>query len=127
MASVKETIEAAKNAAKAKVHQLMQSNAEKIAELTDQFKDVQKQIAVRVESKAEMQRELNAGEVPEAAVSLAKKNVKNMNSNINEKLDEGEKILRKLEKLGAKDQAQAMRTEMNGMANNSNAKRAIGV
>lgn len=127
MASVKETIEAAKNAAKDKLHQLRQSNAEKIAELTDQFKDVQKQIAVRVEAKAEMQAELKAGEVPEAAVGVVKKNVKNMNSNINEKLDEGEKILRKLEKLGAKEEAKTMRDAMHDMANHSNAKRGIGI
>ena len=127
MPSVKETLEAAKNAAKAAVQKALQTNAEKIAELTDEFDKIQKQIGARLVTKKEMETELKSGDLPEATTALAQKNIHNKKKEIDEKISDAEKVLSKLEKLGAKDVAQTKRQEMHNLVNVSNAKRGVSL
>jgi chaperonin cofactor prefoldin len=127
MPSVKETLEAAKNAAKAAVQKALQTNAEKIAELTNEFEKIQTRIGKNIVAKKDMETELKSGDVPEAATTIVQKNIHNMRKEIDEKISDAEKVLGKLEKLGAKDLAQAKRQEMSNLVHISNAKRGVSL
>lgn len=127
MPSVKDTLIAAKKSATAAIHKALQSNADKIGELKSEFNEIQKGIAERLQTIEDQRNDLEKGKILPELELVAQNTIRSLKDRISEKVVDAEKVLQKLEKLGAKEEAQTMREGIRTLAGfASNKSRSIG-
>lgn len=127
MPSVKDTLIAAKKSATAAIQKALQSNADKIGELKTEFNEIQKGIAERLQTIEDQRKKIEKGKILPELEPVAQKTIQNLKDRISEKVVDAEKVLQKLEKLGAKEEAQTMREGIRTLAGFASKKsRGIG-
>lgn len=127
MPSVKDTLIAAKKSATAAIQKALQSNADKIGELKNEFNEIQKGIADRLQTIDQQRNDVEKGKIAPELQPVALNTIRNLKDRISEKVVDAEKVLQKLEKLGAKDEAQTMREGIRSLAGFASKKsRGIG-